>query len=528
MKIGGNKGLVFLIVLILILLLVIAAASFMLINSSEIKMAESQTNSTKAFYIAEAGIQTAMYELYKDFKNDATNPSWADGDINGVDVTKGGTVTIPQNRNNGLSIDDPSQPFYAMRLSVSCGGGDYSISLLNVSGKDDEIYIKSTGVYKDGTRTVVILVRSRTLSPWDTAIFGGAGGAGGVLINGNVNIAGSVHLLGSGLTAADYAIDMSGSSGIKNNYDGIPVELSSRIPSCPTTFFNGETIESLDATLCVQNGLVGLSGSATAGEVDATGNIYKETLDGVFVTDGYGGTSGADGVYSDNGAYHSYDLGVGDSAAFPSLSDSYTDPGSGTTYATYMDFLSANALVISSASDLNELDSITPSSNFNFTDGTNTIAMDGSGNLTVSGIVYIQGGDFNMNKKGSDKTIIYSGSGLVVAEGDGNSGNGDVNLNTNLLTSNTFPTSDVLGIITPGGIEFNAANIDVMGAFYAETEISVSKQTDIAGTLVSNHVDMGSNVPSVFQVPSLADNLPYGMIDMWNAWVVFVRDWQEI
>ena len=41
--------------------------------------------------------------------------------------------------------------------------------------------------------------------------------------------------------------------------------------------------------------------------------------------------------------------------------------------------------------------------------------MDGSGNMTVSGIVYIDnGGSLNMLKSGSDKTITYTGSGAIL------------------------------------------------------------------------------------------------------------------
>ena len=282
-------------------------------------------------------------------------------------------------------------------------------------------------------------------------------------------------------------------------------------------------MESLDATLRVKAGLVGLTGAATAGAADISGNSYKETLDGVYVTDGYGGDQGASSVYSDNGSAHAYDLG--DAVSFPSLSDSYTDPISGTTYSTYLNYLKANALVISEPAKLNELANITPTSNFDYNDPKGRIRMDGSGNLTVSGIVYVEGGDLEMEKQGVQKTITYSGRGTVVVEGD-------VEIKVNLLTDTAggklFPTDHVLGIMTPGELEFDAANIDVMGAFYAETKIEARKQTDIAGTLVSNLVDAGTNVPSVYQVPALADNLPTGMINSSKIWYITTRSWKEI
>jgi hypothetical protein len=522
----NKKGIVLIIVLIFILLLVIAASSFIYISSGEIKLVRVQNNSTKAFYMAEAGIERTLYELDQDFENDPTSPSWSDGDINGIDVTQGGTVPVPQNRDEAKPLNDPSQPFYALPYgSTTLDGGSYSLELLNVAGKTDEIYLKATGTYEDSERSIVVKLVIYNTSPWNAAVFGGAG-MGGVLINGNVGIAGSVHILGTGLADTDYAMNMSGSAIIRNNYEGIPLALSSRIPACPTTVFDGENVQSLAATLRIKNGLVGLSGSATAGEVHVLGNIYKETLDGAYVTDGYGGTAGAGNVYSDNGTSYAYDLG--NDVSFPSLGEAYTDPSTGIPYATYLDYLKSQALIISDSADLAELAAITPDSNFSYTDGINGIAADGSGNLAISGIVYIQGGDLGMTSAPGKDTLLYSGSGTILAEGDADTTNGSVNLNVNLYSNGTFPTNHALGVMTPGTIIFDAATINVIGAFYGETKIDMTKQTNLAGTLVSNYIDMGSQVPSVYQVPALSVNLPAGMIDSTATWSVATTVWQEI
>ena len=68
-------------------------------------------------------------------------------------------------------------------------------------------------------------------------------------------------------------------------------------------------METLSAVLRVKRGIIGLSGSATAGEADAAGNAYKETIDAAYVTDGYGGSQGTANVHSDNGSSNAYDLG---------------------------------------------------------------------------------------------------------------------------------------------------------------------------------------------------------------------------
>ena len=506
----SDKGIVLLIVILFVVILGVSTTAILKLHSMEVNLARRQNNSTRAFYLAEAGLQRALYNLDQDFKGDTT-PSWVDGDIDGIDVTQGGTIVIPQNRDEAKAIDDPAQPFYSLPYSsTSLADGSYSVELLNISGKTDQIWVKSTGISGESTRTIVAHVAENNLSPWNAAIFGGAG-LGGVLINGNVEIHGSVHILGEGLTPADYAIDMSGSAVVMDSYSGIPLALSSRIVA-------GE----LDTKLRVKHGLVGLSGSATVGQPG-------DPVDGVYVTDGYGGTKGAASVYSDNGFANSYDLG--DTVTFPKISgdNPYTDLDTGNIYANYLAYAKANGLVISAAGELAELANITPVSIFEYKDlDDNKIKMDGNGNLTISGIVYIEGGDLEMKDAPGKNTIIYSGSGIIVVEGDAVLSDGEVRIETNILTAGTFPTSDVLGVITSGKLIFDEAAIDIMGAFYAETKIELKKQTDLAGTIVSNYIDMGSNVPSVYQVPSLIDNLPEGMIDLPNKWFPVMEDWQEI
>jgi len=76
-----------------------------------------------------------------------------------------------------------------------------------------------------------------------------------------------------------------------------------------------------NAELRVKRGIVGLSGAATAGQLDTSGNDIKETIDGSFVTDGFGGNKAEANVHSDNGWSNGYDMG--DTVTFPSLSDMY-------------------------------------------------------------------------------------------------------------------------------------------------------------------------------------------------------------
>ncbi|MFC1709110.1 hypothetical protein ACFL2J_03500 [Candidatus Omnitrophota bacterium] len=502
MNINNNKGMVMLIVsyAVVVVLLVLGAVFFSR-SFGEHVIAQRQRDYVQVIAIAEAGLDRTFYNLKQDFEIDA-DPSWTDGTI----YFEGTNLTW------GPHYDD----FEVFIDWTSFGEGEYRVEMRNVSGSADALWVRSTARVADTEKTIQSYIKAANFNIWNNAIFAGAG-ASGAMINGNVDIRGSVHILGNNLGPFDYAFDMSGSAIVGNNYEGISSDLLTRIPSCPTTVFNGETIEFLDATVRVKHGLAGLSGSGVLGGLDSVGDSYKETLEGVYITDGYGGNQGAGNVYSDNGTEHAYDLE--DAIEFPSLSDPYGG------YDTYMDYLRDNALVISDSAQLNELANIQPDSNFAYTDagGKGSISMDGNGNLAIDGIVYIDnGGDFNFKWVALSNTINYTGRGSVVATGD-------VNIKTNLYTSgnNSFP-ANVMGIMTPNDITFETSQLEAMGAFFAEGVIKCTKQTNVAGAFVSNYFDMGSQVPAIYQIPALADNLPPGMISKESIWIIITVAWQEL
>lgn len=500
MKMNNKRGTVLILTYLVVTVLLILGIAFVSRSIVESRIAERQKKITQALAIAEGGLERTLYHLRRDFVLNLISPSWADGQID--DIVYG----LPDTNN-----------FYAFSLSSpTLESGSYSVELKNVVGASDEIWVRSTGTVDEISRVIQAYVKIEEINPWKNVIFAGVG-ASGAVINGNVDIRGSVLILGESLTPTDLAMDMSGSGFVGNNYKNIPNTLSLRIPPCPTTTFGGEIVESLEAKLRVRHGLVGLSGTATVGEVNIPADAYKETVDGVFVTDGYGGNKGADNVNSDNGTGTSYDLGS--SVRFPSLSDAYV----GDPTITYQQYLRNNAYVIQDLAKLNKIANITPQSQFNYGDVNGSITMDGNGNMTIQGIVYVDGGNMNMNKQGNDDTITYSGSGSILVTGN-------VGINVNLFTpasANSFPTN-ILGVMTPNSITFDAAQIDVMGIFYAEDSIISQKQTDVAGTFAANYFDMGQQVPSIFQVPDVVDSLPPGMIASQSVWVISVVAWQRL
>ena len=516
-NIKNKKGTTLIISYLVIVVLLILGIAFTIRSIVESRIAERQKRAVQAFDIAEAGLERALYDLKRDFENTPSpgDPSWQDdtiytSDTEYIDLSLGGTLTLPQDYPNFYLLPYGTEHDYNVPpISTSLGNGSFIVELANVSGKDDEIWVESTGTVGEISKKIRAYIKIEDLSFWDNVIFAGAGSAG-TLINGNVDIRGSMHILGTSLESTDFAIDMGGNSNIGNNYEGMPAELLSRIPPCPTVMFGGESVESLGATLRIKRGKAGLSGSAIIGDEDEPENSYKETVDGVYVTDGYGGNKGEENVYSDNGAQNSYDLG--DSVRFPSLGDSYLDDPA----YTYQDYLRDNAYVYSGDLTITSGTPINPP----LGGASGSISMDASGNLGINGIVYIEG---DLTMQGGP--ITYTGKGAILSTGN-------VLIKSNLLTpvsaTPTFPTN-IIGIMTPNNITLGeAAQIDIMGAFYAENTIAINKQTNVLGSVVSNYFDMGGQVPNIYQVPELSDNLPEGMIEEDALWVIKIIAWQKL
>lgn len=518
----AESGIILPIVIVIMVATMIIGLAFVNAGVMENDLASREVHKTKAFYVAEAGLERTLWNLKEDFDNGSGD--WTDGKINGIDVL--GEYVEEDGAGPGtwglLQYNDPA-----------VGDGSFQVQLHCVD--EDKMWVRSTGTVRGVSKNIQVYMKMENLSPWNNAIFAGAGATGNV-INGNVRIRGSVLILGENLNDTDLAMDLSGEAGIGNNYQEMPTDLAARIPSCPQTPFNGEMVKSMDAKVRVKQGKVGLSGEATVGYPDLSGNNVKETVDGVYVNDGYGGNQGAGNVYSDNGATHHYTLG--NMFTFPSLTkESYTDPVSGFIYSTYLDYLKANALCIPGTT-ISEISSDVESfSSGNFEMNENGIAWDQSTNeLHVNGIVVIEADSLSIGKK--KETIEYTGKGtIVVAQHDGQGGvKGSIHVRGNLVARGTYAGGEgfprhVLGLITgsmylatgPGESE-----LTMMGAFYAENKIVSAKQNEVAGTFFSNYFDMGKNVPRIYQVPALAYNLPPGMIASAPVWYMTTSQWKEV
>lgn len=542
-----EKGSALLLALVIMVMLTLIFVAAITTSVTDMDISENVKEKTSSFYVSEAGLEYGMGIL----KN---NPNMLNND----------SLMMLINANSGI------------------GAGTYNVQ---VSGTSPYKTLTSTGNAEDGEARVQVGVK-RTKNPfniWNNIVFAGVGQAGKA-IAGNVRFHGPVHILGEGepftdvnsngqwdgadtyndlnsdgdwdvgeplindgdgdgqwdaaepftdvngsgsydgaLTVVDLAYDLVGAAGVLNNYSGISSALSTRVPPLDTTTFNGEVVSTLDAELRVKHGQVSVSGSATIGQPNVSGNSVKETMDGCYVNDGYTGNQGSSQVYSDNGTNQPYDLE--NDLSFPNLIDPYTDPNTGYTYSSYQNYLYSNALVINGDLTLQPGVQYPAQSN-----AYGSIYLDNSGNLQISGMVYVTGNiNINSGSGGLKSTpILFDGKGTLVSAND-------INISTHVLSQGMFPTEDVIGFIARKDVNIGTgvgdSHLNIMGAIYAQETITNAKQNQIAGAMVSNYFQV-TNVPDFYHVPAIVENLPPGMPGGGTSYIytykIVPNSWREL
>jgi hypothetical protein len=458
-----------------------------------------------------------------------------------------------------------------------------------IDGVEESGFFTIHALAKNGemVRQAEIVLAATDINVWNNAVFAGAGHVTGA-IQGNCSLHGSVHLLGTQVPEGGEVIvvlEMTGTSLIHNNYGlglgpgpALPARLRDSVPHLPQTLVNGEVVDTLNANLRVRNGLISLNGSSEIGQADVFGNPQKETMDGTYNEDGWTGNSviedGGRGdptvVFSDNGWDHGYDLGT--KVEQPFLTDDWRWPASFNTYElgyfydpapgsketsldgdpyVHTEFFSD---VLSDGSPYNGDVVIQTDTNFYLnlsrpgdSDPSHRVKADPAQNtsgddylyynaatnvLEVNGQIEING-DLTLKPPSgvSNSDIYYTGRGAILAHGN-------VNIDTSLYTcnngnpndyANSFPSANALGIMAEQDMTVGSkAQLQIMGAFYAQGSIISKKQTVVMGTFVANYFDMGSQVPDIFQVPELARNLPLGMVGNWPLLAYEQVSWREV
>lgn len=528
-----TKGTVAVLTLFVLVILVVAGSTAAMTSMQAVSHARQNTRSWVAFQAAQAGLELETATAFAALT--ANRGRYIAGTYDRSDQITG---LAP-----GATLSTTVAPLSDPRMA----------------------YVTSTVSFDGSTRSVRMLVSSKDVGIWNNAIFAGTGAAGQA-INGNVDIRGSVHILGEGeaytdlnangqwdaaetytdrnrngvwdpgesfidanndgvwnsaepyndtnrnnaydppLTQTDLSSDISGNGHIGNHYSGMPSDLEAMLPAAPRV----NNIETLSAELRVKHGRVALSGTATVGSNGTIdGGTSKGTLDATFVNDGWGGNKGSQSVFSDNGFSNGYDLGAL-GIDFPIISGIGADPyqdSNGTTWTTQENFLDNRSLTV----PVSLIKANTTAFSYGPDAYGNRISFTPAAGanpakLTLTGIIKIAG----TLQLGSKDTIRTDGVGTLYTTGD-------LNIDGNILpvAGKTFPTQTAIGFISKGNMGLATGNgssqLSMCGAFYAQGRITSRKQNQIAGTFVSNFFDMGTNVPNIYQVPELPNYLPPGM-----------------
>lgn len=450
----------------------------------------------------------------------------------------------------------------------------------------EQAWISSTVIHNGMRRSVRVRVFVRDVGIWNNAVFAGSG-ASGQSINGNVDIRGSMHLLGEGekysdlngngqwdpaeafsdtnsngvwdpgesftdtngdgvwssaepyndsnsngmydppFTVTDLNSSFAGTAYIGNNYSGMPAALEAQVPE----LLKPGGIETLQAEVRVKHGRIGVSGTATLGSNDLIdGGMSKATLDGVYVSDGFTGNQGASSVFSDNGTSEKYDLD-GYGLTFPLISgigsETYIDPQGG-NWTNHHAYYQARSLTV----PVSTIKATTPAFSYGpdaygnsikFTPQTTVNNVTVPATLNITGVVRIDG-DLQIGQQ--NDVVRYTGNGTLFTEGS-------INVDGDFLPMPglKFPIDTRVGLVAHKNMNLamgaGSAQLSMAGAFYAQGTIYSAKQNQIAGTFVANYYDLGKNVPNIYQVPALPKNMPPAMPGDFTIYAMKSRTWRE-
>ena len=483
-----EKGIALVVALVFLTLLSLLGVAGIITSTTDTKIAGNTLSGTKAFYIAEAGLTRAEAELINDLNTDQNiaNPSF---------TATSGTITITPS----------STAFYTAFSNISFGAGSYTIQFKNYGTAPNyesaTVLVRSTGTGPNSsTVTLERYLSAENISPWNNAIFAGGGG-GAAPITGNVIIAGPIHLLSNGLAATD-TVFVNQTGNCLNSNTGMDATLAGKIA--------GGTTSDLDAKFRVKNGRVNMT--VGSGKIGESSSPFK----GIYVTTG--ADSGGDGVNDDIlGGYNSgagqnlyADKGANSAEAYDLGDYNITLP---TIDSGYMD---AHSLNFAGSLTLSTSDIPTQSGTYGGEDC--LISFNAATKvLTIDGIIKVTSLNINTD-------ITYAGKGTIYVTGT-------TTIDGHVLpaTAASYPTTNVLGVVSTGNMALPSSSQKLLtGAFYSAGTVTSSKQNELAGTIVCQNFNITAQVPKIWQVPSLATNLPPGMPGSGQNWVFTKKTWREI
>jgi hypothetical protein len=538
-------------VLSLFLITVLTVLGTMVLNTAivEIKMAQNQKISSQVFYAAEAGLERGLLMLITDFDSEggsawgnANYASWAET-VTEAAVT-GSKTFDPAIRSLDMYTSSPDSALKQLTLGGghTVNGINFDLYLYRVSS--EEVYVMSHAYGNGGMAAIEYHLAMEDLSPYNNAIFTGAGISGH--FNGSVNVAGSIYSRGN--------LDLGAGVEITNNYQTGHGALVSGVDNFYDLL---NQVTDMDTKIRVKGGDLDIASNSThvgyAGSGNSVAGIYVDGATNIDVvgTHYYDEHTNAvpdvplpsvyDGLRE---VFEDASLDLDSCIATKSGADKaaiatsiYADWIDGTGCASS---LSSSGMVIdpSTFSTPGTIDPTTAA--FNKVDlAGNGLIWDGT-TLTVKGNVAILG-DLAI---GSDKDQIIeyeaygdSSGGFSQADGATLYCSGNVTVTASFrpdlaqgYLKGITGVDDInsLGVVTPHDISFTGKNNnEIAGFFYAEGQVNFNKQVQFAGTVIGGLVNY-SQVPDIYQVPNLKNYLPPGVPGGQNIIMLTNREWRRV
>ncbi|MCJ7500082.1 pilus assembly PilX N-terminal domain-containing protein [bacterium] len=540
-------------VLSLFLITVLTVLGTMVLNTAivEIKMAQNQKISSQVFYAAVAGLERGLLMLIEDFETEGGS-AWGNATYGGWAETvtesavSGSTTFDPDVRSLDMYLTSPDLNLKQLTLGGGHGVNSLTFDLYVYKIGSTEAYVMSHAYGNGGTAAIEYHLAVEDLSPYNNAIFTGAGVSGH--FQGSVNLAGSIYSRGN--------LDVGSNVKITNNYTTGHHPLASG----DDLYDMLPAVTDLDTKVRVKGGDLNIaSNSAQIGYAGTDNHIEGIYVDGATNIDAVGTHyydehtnevpdvplpsiyDGIREIFDDNSLNLDTCIaaksGANDAAIATSI---YADWVSGTGCASS---LSSSGMVIDASTlpDPNLIKGNTAS--FSQLDGAgNGLIWDTSTDtLTIKGNVVILG-DLNFGQSNGNDNITYevygdNSGGFSQADGGTLYCSGDLGIRGNFspdpdkgyLKGDTgVDDINSLGVVTPGDITFTGKNGNIhAGFFFADGQINFNKQSKFAGTVIGGLVNF-SQVPDVYQVPNLKNYLPPGVPGGQNIVKLTSREWRRV
>lgn len=560
---NNQSGIALVIALVMLLALTVLGISAITTSTIELQISGNERHSTEALHLADSGLERGLLDLLNDYRREY---EWDNADFQTLSSGTQNTVTLPATFVSAFppAEADWGDPFAVAVLNGSIGNtvdpyggpqsfgdGKYRVLLARKSGSPDEVYVRGYAEHKSGSRKILQLhLKIEKIDAWRNVVFAGRGSTTAT-INGNINVAGPIHILGTGDTNE---MTISGNAGVFNGYKDLGLaanfsasNLWNRLPT-PEIIgtYSGQPIYSLESIFRVKNVQVEVTGSGTIGEagtIDSDGDgvddiikyddwYYKAAVDAVYANKEIDTKDINKSIYADEIVMpDGYDLG--DKIQMPSFEDQYDEQTNrlgqtcsevGITCNTYKDYITNMAVEVDGTYNSEERCTLVPGSSgtptfsagsYTCTDPNDfgtctcndangcmawnpTAGTDANGNqlphLWVEGRVEFKDCTNGVNIAPAGETVVYQGKGILYTPTNINVNGDFVTRDKNTDNSQrVFTEDDLIGLMTEKNLTLtqDKSNRVVMGAFFAAQTIATNKPGKIIGSLVSNLFCMG-------------------------------------